>query len=262
MALPCNRFRSGIKTARTFQGADVGSDHDMVITFQTHLKNSRKPTQPRIRFDLEKLNDPTVMSVFRASIGGRFAPLATLVDEDADLDSMVTHFNMAVTDTAGELLGKQRRKRKPLVTPEILDLCDQRRDLKKKRGEPEAAKDYREINRKIWTEMKIAKESWIQGQCQEVEACLRKNNSKKAYMYQLVKDLTTEKQGKSTTIQDKSVKCLREENEILNRWTEYCSDLYNHETDGDPIVLDCPPIPDEEGITLFYEKRWKQQSKR
>ena len=42
-------FRSGIKTARTrtFPGADV----DMVMmTFQTRLKNSRKPTQPRIRF--------------------------------------------------------------------------------------------------------------------------------------------------------------------------------------------------------------------
>ena len=50
---------------------------------------------------------------------------------DADLDTMVTHFNKAVTETEAELLGKQRRKRKPWVTPEILDLCDQRRDLKK-----------------------------------------------------------------------------------------------------------------------------------
>ena len=61
------RFRSGIKTARTrtFPGADVGSDHDMVMMiFQTRLKNSRKPSQPRIRFDLKKLNDPTVMSGF------------------------------------------------------------------------------------------------------------------------------------------------------------------------------------------------------
>ena len=61
------RFLSGIKTARTrtFSCADVGSDHDMVMmTFQVRLKNSRKPTQPRIRFDLEKLNDPTVMSAF------------------------------------------------------------------------------------------------------------------------------------------------------------------------------------------------------
>ena len=130
------RFRSGIKTARTrtFPGTYVGSDHDMVMmTFQTRLKNSRKPTQPRIGFDLEKLNDPTVMIAFQAAIGGRFAPLATLVDEDADLDCLVINFNKAVTDTAAELLGKQRLKRKPWVTPKILDLCDQRRDLKKKR---------------------------------------------------------------------------------------------------------------------------------
>ena len=179
------RFRLGIKTARTrtFPGADVGSDHDMVMmTFQTRIKISRKSAQHRIRFDLEKL--------------GRFAPLATPVDEDADLDSMVTHFNKAVTDTAAELLGKERRKRKPWVTPEILELCDQRRDLKKKRGVPEGAKDYREITRKIRTEIKMEKETLIHGQCQKVEVCLRKNKSKKAY--QLVEDLTTEKQGKST----------------------------------------------------------------
>ena len=42
------------------------------------------------------------------------------------------------------------------------------------------------IENKIKTEMEMAKETWIEGQCQEVEACLRKNNSKKAY--QLVKD--------------------------------------------------------------------------
>ena len=89
--------------------------------------------------------------------------VAKLVDEDADMSSMVTHFKKAITDTAAELLGKQRRKRKPWVTPEILDLCDQRRDLKKKRGESEGAKDYREIKRKIRTEMKMAKETWIQG---------------------------------------------------------------------------------------------------
>ena len=90
----------------------------VMMTFQSRLKNSRKPTQPRIRFDPEKLNDPTAMSAFQATIGGRFGPFAMLVDEDADLYSMVTHFSKAVTDTAAELLGKQCRKRKPWVTPE------------------------------------------------------------------------------------------------------------------------------------------------
>ena len=102
-------------------------------------------------------NDPTVMSAFQANICGRFAPLATLIDEDDDLDSMVTHLNKMVTDTAVELLGKQRRKKKPWVISEIIELCDQRRDLKKKRGQPEGAKDYREINKKTRTEMKMTR---------------------------------------------------------------------------------------------------------
>ena len=81
---------------------------------------------------------------------------------DADLDTRVTHhFNKAVTETEAEILCKQRRKRKPWVTPEILDLCDQRRDLRKMRGKQKGAKCYRDIKRKIRTEMKIAKETWV-----------------------------------------------------------------------------------------------------
>ena len=80
---------------------------------------------------------------------------------------------------------------------------------RKREASQEEPKTIECFKRKIRTELKMAKETWIQGQCQEVEACLRKNNSKKEY--QLVKDLTTEKQGKSTTIQDKSGKCLRGE---------------------------------------------------
>ena len=63
--------------------------------------------------------------------------------------------------------------------------------------------------------MKKAKEDWIGDQCEEIETCLNKNNSKRAY--QLVKDLTAEKQDRSSAIQDKSGKCLTEEKEILSR---------------------------------------------
>ena len=41
---------------------------------------------------------------------------------------------------------------------------------------------------------------------------------------------------------------------ILNRWSEYCSDLYNFETIGDPIVLNCPQTPDEEHHPILREE--------
>ena len=92
--------------------------------------------------------------------------------------------------------------------------------------------------------MKKAQENWIGEQCSEIEENLRKNNCKRAY--QLVKDLTTVKQVKATTVQDRSGKCLTEERQILNRWTEYCSELYNYKTNGDLSVLNCPQTDTED----------------
>ena len=70
------------------------------------------------------------------------------------------------------------------------------------------------MNNNIKRCVKKAKEDWIGEQCSGIEENLRKNNSKRTY--QLVKDLTTVKQGKATTVQDRSGKCLIEERQILN----------------------------------------------
>ena len=93
---------------------------------------------------------------------------------------------------------EHRQKKKPWITAEILHLCDKRRELGKKRFEPEGAAKYKEVYNDIKRCMKKAKENWIGEQCSEVEENLRKNNSKRAY--ELVKDLTTVKQGKVTSV--------------------------------------------------------------
>ena len=55
----------------------------------------------------------------------------------------------------------------------------------------------------------------------------------------------SEKQGRSTTIQDKYGKCLTEEKEILIRLTEFRSEIYYHKSYGDNAVLDCYQSPKE-----------------
>ena len=81
---------------------------------------------------------------FRATIGGKFASLIRLRDEDMDYNTMITTHNVAVTDAASEILGKERRWKKRWVTKDVLDLCDEKRDLEKKRHEEEGAKEYSE----------------------------------------------------------------------------------------------------------------------
>ena len=122
--------------------------------------------------------------------------------------------------------------------------------------EPERSEKYKEVNNNTRRCIKKAKENWTGEQCSETEENLRKNSSKRAY--QLVKDLTTVKQGKATTVQDRPGKCLTEELQILSQWTEYCSELYNYKANGDSSVLNCPQTDTEDDHPSFARK-WRLQ---
>ena len=118
---------------------------------------------------------------FQATLGGKFAPLINLRDADIDIDSMIIPYNTALTDTASEILGKECRKKCPGKLPArgVPDLCDERRDWKKRWYEGEGAEQYRKDNKRVQKAQKKAKEEWIDTQCKEIDACLNINNSKK-----------------------------------------------------------------------------------
>ena len=62
-----NRFKTGINRAktRTFPGADIGSDHDLVLlNFKGLLKRINKQKNIRLEFNLERLEDPTIAESF------------------------------------------------------------------------------------------------------------------------------------------------------------------------------------------------------
>ena len=73
---------------------------------------------------------------------GKFAPFIGLGNDNMDLDTMITQ-------PVRYKFGKERRTKKPWIIKDFLDLCDDSRDLKKRRYEVEGAKAYREANKRI-----------------------------------------------------------------------------------------------------------------
>ena len=251
------RFHSSANIAKTrsFPGADTGSDHELVMmTIRLRLQRVKNQGSIWIRFSLEKLKDPNIAEMFRATIGRKFAPLLTLENQDIKIDALINSFNPAMTETANNILGRHRPAKTPWVTDYILKLCDKWREMKQKKNMTEGAKLYREANQQVKKKkgMRKAKEAWIEEQCQGIEENLQKNNSKKAF--QLVKELTSSKQGRTTTIQEKAWKCLTEEQDILKRCTEYFSELYTHTTTRDPKVLDVPPPINNDSYPMLREE--------
>ena len=249
------RFKSSVNkpNTRTFPGADIGSDHDLVMTtLRMKLKVKRRPQNPRIRFDLEKLKDPQIAEMFKAQVGGKFAALNIL---DSEVDTLACDIKEVLLTTAEEVLGRKRRKIQPWVTNEVLDLCDKRRELKGKRHTSvEALANYQKANREVRTKMRAAKEEWIEEQCDNIEKGMETGNSKQAYS--TLKALTKTSQPRANVIDDKDGNLLTDSDEVLKRWTEYCSNLYNYELHPDTSILqnnqtpteslDSPPIMKEE----------------
>ena len=73
----------------------------------------------------------------QATMVGNLHHSSIMRDDDTGMDSMITTYNTALTDTASEILGQECRRKKPWVTRDVLDLCDERRELKKRRYEVE-----------------------------------------------------------------------------------------------------------------------------
>eukprot|EP00745_Piridium_sociabile_P019023 TRINITY_DN2876_c1_g1_i4.p1 TRINITY_DN2876_c1_g1~~TRINITY_DN2876_c1_g1_i4.p1 ORF type:complete len:404 (+),score=105.74 TRINITY_DN2876_c1_g1_i4:2-1213(+) len=96
------------------------------------------------------------------------------------------------------------------------------------------------------------REDWIEKQCTEVEDSLNKNNSRRAY--EVMKDLTRQRKSRVSSIQDKKGNCLTEDKDIIGRWTEYCSELYNHQTHGDPSVLTSQESSNEDNFPILREE--------
>ena len=230
------RFKSSINKAntRTFPGADIGSDHDLVLTtIKLKLKAKKQPKSQRMRFDLEKLKDPAVIEIFQANIGGKFAALTTI---DDDVEILANSIKEVLTSAAEETLGRSRTKKQPWMTNEALELCDKRRELKKRKHTSQEANDkYKESHREVRRKMREAKEAWIEEQCKNIDAGVTKGNSKS--VYDTLKSLTKTKQTSSSVIEDKDGNLLTENDAILQRWTDYCEGLYNYPLRPDINIL-------------------------
>ena len=57
---------------------------------------------------------------------------------------MLQKLNITMTETATEILGKHREKKKKWITNELMDMCYLRRELKKTKFEPGST--YKKIN--------------------------------------------------------------------------------------------------------------------
>lgn len=246
-----NRFRNAIKSAKTYPGADIGSDHNpLVAQLRVRLKKiSRHNKSDRVNIDALKDKDKKLelctqlnnnIKSLKEHIGNR------------GTDEIWSDLRDTAKETTLEILGKASRyKGKDWMTSEILQLMEDRR-LQKNNKE-----NYYGINRIIKREIKKAKEKWINEQCSEIETLERKHDS--FHLHKKIKVMThTYKRKTPAKLIDDNNKLVIDKPEELEVWRAYITECFSdfRETiDQFDSGLDGPEILKEELLKALKETK-------
>ena len=109
-----------------------------------------------------------------------------------------------------------------------MELCDKRRSLKAtKHKSSNHAEEYRIVHNLIRRSLKDKKDEWLKSQCNQIDYELKRGvHSNRTY--NTIKAITNPTNRKISNIEDANGISLEDDNAKLDRWTEYCKDLYNY----------------------------------
>ena len=248
------RWKTAVRNCRSCQGADVDSDHSLVLsTVQLRLKRSSPRSTKEPRLDIEALRDENIRTSFEKEVITQL----TAVQTANDLDEEAATVSKAMREAAKNTLPKKREAKKPWITERTLNLVDEKRLAKLRRQDSEKhAETYKKVCNAVKMSVRQDKEQWLKDRCTEIEKCTESNKSKSAY--KLIRETRKKWQGRQSAIRDKNGVMLQSKEEISQRWTEYCSELYKENGDYRDVVNElnsiAPPPREDIDETILYSE--------
>jgi exonuclease III len=169
-----NRFASSIVDTRVYRSADCSSDHHLLLSkFKLRLR-SVKNISRSVRLDWSVLKQAPMQDEFQLQLSKRFSAL----HEPSNLspESLMDQLEIIVKEVGQSVCPKVRKKRKPWISYETLDLVSKRRAAKNTNFD-----QYLTYNKMVKVSLKKdAKQHW-ENVAKFVEDNYRENNMKAAF---------------------------------------------------------------------------------
>lgn len=249
-----NRWKTSVRLCRTFQGADVSSDHSLVLcNIRVTLKWSRKK-QYNKKKDLQALKNNAV----RAEVRKKMEDGIKEVDfRNLNINERVTKLNTIMTQAAEETLPKVVRAKKKWITEETLRLAQEKREERLRALNSNDKSKYKKLCNEVRAHARKDKQEWIDGQCRDIEKHAGQGRTKE--VYKLIKTVNNKWQPRQSAIKNKEGKIVLDKESTRKRWTEYCSELYKDQDQENIVLLQkleemSPPARNDSMESILYEE--------
>ena len=245
------RWKTSVINCRTFQSADISSDHSLVLcNIKLRLKKLYNKPLHGCKVDVNRLRDEKT----RQSYSSTLARNIRTIEPTEDLEKHASEIGKAIKNAAEATIPARRTARKHWISEETLKLADEKRKLRLvKNISAEQALLHKEMCRKVKKSAGQDKENWIQNQCEEADKGLQIGNTKQAYS--LIKTLKNVFVPRISVIRNAEGTILQSKDEIKQRWTQYCSNLYKDHGGGDDMVTELEkitPLKEEDPQDILY----------
>ena len=220
------RFRQSLFDVRVCRGADIGSDHYLVlgllkIKLQSVTKiNANRHNVPAI----ERLRDRTKVTEYNVALQNRFASL----DNEVDLEDMWRNLSQTVTDVSLEVLGKRPRKAKEQhLSRKTKDLLIQRAQFKRRDPNSDANRsEYSKLNKLVKKSSKLDDNNWAVRVATDLEEAASKGQQREVWA-KIKKISGKNKKPQASCVRDKDGRKITDPQQQRDRWKEHFTELLN-----------------------------------
>jgi hypothetical protein len=200
-----------VQLCRAFQGADIDSDHSLVIAnIRLKLKKKHEPCVMRRR-NVARLNEESIRTIYRQALERN---LQELEEEHAcNLESRTVKLTAAINNAVEEAVPEEERIRKKWITQETLRLVQEKRELKLRRDTSDVAeRKYKDSCNMVRKAARNDKAQWLEQQCKEIENYSGEGKSRE--VYKMIRNINRKWQPRLTAIKDENDKVLTSKEDI------------------------------------------------
>lgn len=262
-----HRFRCSLDDVRVQRGADVGSDHHMVLAkIKIRLrKQGNRGGPPRRKYVVSQLQG-SKKEDFVIQLRNRFQAL-TQLDDDTGIETHWTKIKDAINSTCQDVLGLQKRDHKEWISQGSLDLIARRRRFKEqvnssrtRASKMEGQQLYRQTAKDVKKSIKKDKEEFAKGLATKAERAA--NGGHMRTLYQTTKVLAGKFGKPAVPIKDINGKTIYGKEAEANRWVEHFRNLLNRPSPNDQpqimpartdLPIRCDPPSKEEIINAIKQ---------
>ena len=237
------KWRRSLQDVKANRGADIGSDHVLVVaSVSLKLRKTKRGEERQQRFDTAKLKNSNTEKAFKLELKNRFHVLQE--EQEMNIDS----FNQVLTETSKSLLGYRKNRKEEWIKTDTWKTIDERKETKKKINDTKSQRiknqlqtRYSTLDKEVKRKTKADKRAFIENLADEAETAAQMQNM--ATLYKITKALDGGFKNCDIPMKDSDGVVITSVEEQTQLWKTHFETILNKEA---PREVEDIPESDED----------------